>query len=283
MKMLILVIIFALATLILPVLTVFNFIPPVIYLVASLGVGMSMVIFIIVIYVFTRGILEPALAARMGGKAMWVLVTATRRFVFAVGDVSQRLFQTKNYGDYIIDPDASFMWPHGVTGAIATTSRASSLSPDMVKAASAAKEYGMKSYKDLEEVKDRLDEKNKELELLPAAESTTGRPLRLNDIIGFFKHNLNPSYIQSVIKLSVAKELEGRRQFPTNIIIVVGILLVCAGVAYTIIVGAQSSNAAAVQLGQCQNQLAQYQSKVVATTTTTSPTGFLPILPIQIT
>ena len=149
-KMMILIALFAILTIVLPVLAVFNYINPMVYLLASLALGTLMNVFIIIVFIFTRGILEPALASRLSGKSMWILITATRRFKFVVGELGQRVFATKHNGSYLVDPEASFMFPHGVAGAIAVTSRAVNLQPDMVMALTNAKNLGLKTFKDLE-------------------------------------------------------------------------------------------------------------------------------------
>jgi len=265
-KLLVLIAVFAIVSIALPVLAVLNFVPSTVYLIASLGVSMAMVIFLVIIFIFSRGVLEPVLASRLTGKAMWIIITATRRFKFVIGDLEQRVFSTKYFGSYLVDPEASFMWPHGVSGAIANTSRGINLHPDIIKACTAAKEKGYENYKDLENAKDKNEV------LVEGIDTSTGRPLLINDVIKYFKYNLNPSYIQSVIKLAVAREKEGRREFPTSIVLTIGILLVCAGVAYTIITGAQSGKSAMAELGKCQSQLSQCQLRVVGPTTQTTTT-----------
>lgn len=128
-----------------------------------------------------------------------------------------------------------------------------------------------------------LGEKDVDL-LLSESESLLGKPLRFNDVVDFFKYNLNPSYIQGVIKLAEARAREGKRQFPTEIVLTIGILLVCAGVAYVIIVGAQGDSTAARQLKTCNDQLLQCGSRVISDTTTTTIQGQPgPLGPLAIT
>lgn len=119
--------------------------------------------------------------------------------------------------------------------------------------------------------------------LLSGSESLMGKPLRFNDVVSFFKYNLNPSYIQGVIKLAEARAREGKRQFPTEIVMTMGILLVCAGIAYLIIVGAQGDSTAARQLTQCNEKLLQCGSRVISETTTTTLSGPGPLGPLAIT
>ena len=276
--------VFALLSLGLPALAAFGFLSPVLYLMASLGTGMLMVVTMVVVFMFTRGVLEPALMARMKGQALWIVITATRRFRLVPGKTEQRLFRAGDEGDYLIDPEASYMWPHGVSGSVAVATRGTSLNPDLVQAASNMKEAGIRTNAEMEAVYAELAAQGKDVEILPEEQSVVGRPLRFGDVVDFFKYNLNPSYIQSTIKMSVARGLEGRKEFPVQIVLTMGILLICAGIAYLIIIGAQSSNTAATQLGACQGQLGsclQQAGKVVtgaAATTTTVPSmpGIIP-------
>jgi len=269
-KGMILIAVFALLSIALPVLAVFNILPPLIYILASLGVGMAMVITMVIAYVFTNGILEPALAARMSGKALWIIITATRRFKLVSGSTDQRLFQTGKDGSFIIDPEASFSWPHGVSGSIAIANRGCNLNPDLVQAATNLKEIGIGDSKALDTSVAELKAAGKDALALPAEQSIVGRPLRFSDVSDFFHNNLNPSYIQSVIKMSVANALEGKKDFPIALVMGISILMICAGIAYLIITGAQSGSGSAQLLAQCQNQLAGCSARVVTPTATTT-------------
>jgi len=287
MKLLILVAIFALLELALPALGVFGMLDQTLYMLASLGVGMALVITLVVITIFTADWVEPALGAKFSGKPLWALLTATRKLKFVVGETKEKIFSTKDYGDYFIDPEASYMWPNGITGSIASTFYGVGLRPDMVRAASMMKKAGIKDGDDMKAMLMQAGADDKEIEVLSETSRFNGEPLRLGEVVNYFQHNLTPSYIQSVIKLSVARALEGKKELPMALIMGISIMLICAGIAYLIISGAQQSSTAGSSLASCQSTLTSCLTRVItpatgAGTTTTTLAGNLP-LPITIT
>ena len=112
MKLLILVAIFALLELALPALGVFGMLDQTLYMLASLGVGMALVITLVVITIFTADWVEPALGAKFSGKPLWALLTATRKLKFVVGETKEKIIRLRVF------KDAGFGSPNmpGITG-----------------------------------------------------------------------------------------------------------------------------------------------------------------------
>jgi len=88
---------------------------------------------------------------------------------------------------------------------------------------------------------------------------TVGEFLKVQDVNGFFKYNINPSLIESKVQAAVQRELSGQRKLPLGLMGILGMFLICAAIAYIIISGQMTET-------ECQatlRELARTSGKVV--------------------
>lgn len=94
----------------------------------------------------------------------------------------------------------------------------------------------------------KKEEPIKEVKKKELPKETIGELLRVQDVMGFFKYNINPSFIEAKIEKEISSQMRGARTIPFMWITVIAILLIAGGVAYTMF--ANSSNNT-----QCLNDL----------------------------
>lgn len=80
--------------------------------------------------------------------------------------------------------------------------------------------------------------------------NVVGEFLRIQDVLGFFKYDINPSYLDAKVEAAIAKEQKGQRQVPFQWIIAIGALILFAAIGFVIISGQ-------LQSGTCQQQLTE--------------------------
>ena len=80
------------------------------------------------------------------------------------------------------------------------------------------------------------------------SENVVGELLRIQDVVAFFKYDLNPAYLDAKIEAEISKILKTQRTVPFQWIAVIAVLILVSAVAYSIVSGVMAG-------GQCQSQL----------------------------
>jgi len=107
--------------------------------------------------------------------------------------------------------------------------------------------------------------KKKEKDNNPVEKNVVGEFLRIQDVLGFFKYDINPSYLDAKVEAEIAKQQRGQRQVPFQWVMIIGVIIIIGVIAFTIINGQLQNNQCVAELAR----LAQPQERVVAP----QPTG----------
>lgn len=75
----------------------------------------------------------------------------------------------------------------------------------------------------------------------PKQREIVGEFIRVQDVLGFFKYNLNPSYIDAKIEKATASQLKSGRTVPFQWVMAIAIIFIAGAIAYVLISG-QSGN-----------------------------------------
>jgi len=98
-----------------------------------------------------------------------------------------------------------------------------------------------------------------------------GEFLRIQDVLGFFKYDINPSYLDAKVEAEIAKQQRGLRQVPYQWIMILGFIIIIGVIAFVIVNGQIQGNTCFQQLLECK----EGQSRIVTPTgiTQTQSTG----------
>ena len=100
-----------------------------------------------------------------------------------------------------------------------------------------------------------------------------GETFNLQDVLGFFKHNINPSYIDAKVEAEVALEQRGQRKVPIAWIGGFSFLLICAAIAFIIISGQMTESDCQNAMRQIAIRNDQAADRVVTAPTTSTTTS----------
>lgn len=76
----------------------------------------------------------------------------------------------------------------------------------------------------------------------PNEPPTIGEFLRIQDVVGFFKYDINPSYHDAVVEAEVAMVRKEQRTVPFQWIMMIAIIMIAGMVAYVGISGVVNNN-----------------------------------------
>lgn len=106
--------------------------------------------------------------------------------------------------------------------------------------------------------------------------NVVGEMLRIQDVVGFFKHDINPSYVDSKIESIITREKRGLHQVPMGWIVGIGALMLFAAIAYMIIGGQMTSGSDHAALIACLSSKAGVNITTVQTPS--QPTGIVGVV-----
>jgi hypothetical protein len=114
----------------------------------------------------------------------------------------------------------------------------------------------------------------------PPSREITGETLSLQAVENFFKYTINPHLIETKIEKTTAAMMKERGGININLIFAIGVVVVCAGIGYSMISNQSQISDMTNKYITCENSLAQKSETVVnnpAITTTTQP-----VIPISL-
>jgi len=80
---------------------------------------------------------------------------------------------------------------------------------------------------------------------------TIGEFLRIQDINGYFKYNINPSFIEAKVEKMVTSQMKGGKAVPIAWIMAFAVVFIAAGIAYVLISGQSGSSQCMADLKNC--------------------------------
>lgn len=260
-------------------------------------------IFFFLLIFFTRGIVFPFFKAKLRGKSILILLTKDKKIKFLPVKSEAGMYKADN-GYFLTNPETVYITPNTLPGSIGYEILGSTLNPKHLLFIQKLKE-GMKiNVPKMKRVEERgktkyvqeKDEKGNPVfeEKFIQAENIeqlfelndifkkmgmelvlnyNGETLRIQDINNFFLYNNNPSLIETKIENRIAKELEGQRKIPLQLIMVMVPLIIVVVIAYMIISNYLNSQGLQDKLLECATQLANLQASQRILTPTENITG----------
>lgn len=104
------------------------------------------------------------------------------------------------------------------------------------------------------------------------APKVIGETLRLQDVVGMFLYNINPSFIESKIEKATASQLKKARTVEMTWVFAIVCILIAGSIAYMFISGQNQCNSCYKDLQECVNR-GGGRSTIVSTPTTSTPSG----------
>jgi hypothetical protein len=97
-----------------------------------------------------------------------------------------------------------------------------------------------------------------------------GETLRLQDVVGMFLYNINPSFIESKIEKATASQLKKARTLEMAWVFAIAVILIAGAIAYMFISGQNQCNSCYRDLQNCALQGGKV---IVQQATTSTPSG----------
>jgi len=186
------------------------------------------------VIVFLGG--NPLLAifkAKLMKTPLIILATKRRTLEFIAEKKSSDTVEDKQYGTFFVNPEGIFVTKNGIPAGIAWEDFGILLTPEFVASTAQLKAQGINSILEADEVKEKVE---KELEKKPEEAGKFAKLLLpIQSVNNFFRYNVNPKWIRARIAESAADLAE--QYSKSNIvkwILITGIFLVCAAIAYSI-------------------------------------------------
>ena len=298
-------------------------------------------VMLIIILFLTRGVLKPFMKAKLRGRTVMLLPRKDRKIEFIAEDLKGGILSNKNYGDFTVNPNDSYLSPNGVPMFLGYPTLGTSINPKFAKLATLLKngvslpviENGMKEVEvemidketgkpvkkkaQVQELKLKKDGKGnpiyEEVKINDISEleeynekykAVTGRDLivvagsrlrkkefnindlldavkgfgsnlkesfRIQDLVDFFKYNVNPSYVQSAIESKLAQERMEERKLPGKIIMYLSFAVVAFAITYMIVAGFLKTDEYQTNWINCERARASCGSGTAVVQTTTVP------------
>lgn len=143
-------------------LVILNIIPPQIYMVGNVIVGILDGLTILLIAILMNGVIGPMLAAKMQGKTLLINITASKTFELLSGHEKEGMVETDK-GYFHALPDAMYTLPNGIRSAITYFKYAVTLPREFIVTTSNLKRAGVRDYNTLQVITAQAAAKNQEL------------------------------------------------------------------------------------------------------------------------
>jgi len=235
-------------------------------LVGSVISSIVMFVFLLFIFVNTKGVLGPLLRAKLFGMNNLILLQKDKKLRFSAEKYSGGMIDTKDHGNFMVVPDSMYLSPHGVPTAIAYSDIGTTINPKFVKFTKLlgngieyTNEKGEKvvqkfeNITELEKFNEEWKKKHKDSLIVQAG----GETLVLQDILNYFKYNINPSFIQSKIENKLAQERLGEKKFPIHILPILFFVIRGLAITYMVISNYQRGQGFEDKWAVCTQNLAQ--------------------------
>lgn len=85
----------------------------------------------------------------------------------------------------------------------------------------------------------------------PSKREIVGEFIRVQDVLGFFKYNLNPSFIEAKIEKATASNLKQSRVVPFMWVFAIAIIFIAGAIAYVLISGQSGCESCYNDLKNC--------------------------------
>jgi len=192
-------------------------------------------------------------------KGILLPVIGARTVDFQVAEFHEGLLETKQYGSFMADPNSIYIIKGtNIPIAFAYYRYGATLKPELVLAASILKNMGIENIEEAEQYAESLKKQGKSFALKLPEKAI----IKWEDIIGFFKYNVNPTFIRSRIEKRVAAFLEEHRKFNWQILVYIGIFLFLGVVAYIILQDYLQAGQWASKYASCMAELGKYKALV---------------------
>lgn len=254
-------------------------------------IASTVVLFIslFVIMMSTRGISGPLLRAWFSGKTPLFVLRKDKKMKILSEEYKGGTFDTKKLGYFMAVPESFFQLPNGMTAAMAISDMGVTINPKLARFAQRLKqgiplidkdgnpitdqnylkkfakwiEIGKINDKEIPILKldniDDVDEFNtaykneyKENFIIPAG----GDTLALQDIINYFKYNINPNFIQAKIENKLAQERIGKNQINFALLVPLAMVFLILAIGYMVISNFMNSQGYQDKWAACTSQLA---------------------------
>jgi hypothetical protein len=211
-------------------------------------------------------------------KGIILPVIGARTVDFQVAEFHEGLLETKQYGAFIADPHSIYIIKGtNIPIAFAYFRYGATLKPELVLAATILKNMGIENIEEAEKYAEALQKQGKSFALKIPEKAI----IKWEDIIGFFKYNVNPTFIRSRIEKRVAAFLEEHRKFNWQILVYVGIFLFLGVIAFIVLQDYLQAGEWASKYAACMAELGKYKALVgeavnqTAKATATKVTGVM--------
>lgn len=208
--------------------------------------------------------------AKIGGNPILAVWRKDKKIDLITGKFSEGMIESKK-GNWLVVPDSVGLFPNSVAGAIAHQDYGVSLSPDFIRSVTAARlgvavnigtdenpQYTitkMRDYGELERFVEDWQKKNPDKELYVRTMNPGGSTLRIQDVVGFFKYNVNPTFIKSRVERKAAEIIAEQRKFPIKWVFAFVMLILGVAIAYVIITQTMGQQAIAQQVADIFRQV----------------------------
>lgn len=198
--------------------------------------GISFTFMILVVLFITRTPAFAWLIASFRGTPLIAMYRRDKSLEYVPSKITGSIAETKKHGLFVITPESvNREKKTGLAVLTAFADYGATIPPEMSAAAQEMKELGIENIEDAEKMDEELSKENK---TLPPINIPFHKTIKFHDIIGWFKYNINPNFLLSVVERKVAIEMKKQRSFPIGWITAMAVLFVAAGIAVMIIMQA---------------------------------------------
>jgi len=260
---------------------------------ALMGLCGSMFAFLFITWWGTRGWLKPLVKAKIKGKSLLLNLTRDKKLKLESVENIAGMYRGKA-GQYMINPESVYHNPAGVPVSIGYEHAGATLNPRHILFLQKILKEGIPTREIVPELdkkgKPKLDkegrpvikeikEYNKKIENIEELEKVAedfkaqtgddmfithqGETLRIQDIINFFKYDVNPALMEAKLENRLAKERMDVRKFPIKFLLAVGPALIMITIAAMIIMGFINSQSSVQRLAECNNKFAVAQGELI--------------------
>lgn len=240
---------------------------------ALMGLCTSLFVFLFITWWGTRGWLKPLVKAKLKGRALLLNLTKDKRLKLEEVENIAGMYKGK-FGEYMINPESVYHNPAGVPTSIGYEHAGATLNPKHIVFLQKIMEEGVPmvdgSGKEFKQKIENIDE----LEDFAKWHKTNygedlilkydGETLRVQDILNFFKYNVNPSLMEAKIENKLAKERMDEKKLPLKIFLVIIPFMFTLVICFMILMNFLNSQGSVQQLTECSNKLAVSQGELTA-------------------